>query len=510
MAAMEVPAVAPRRYPARLRLVACALVGASVALFVAGDVHAKVGPFDTTVSARPSLGGYTAVRLAPLGSIVLDTHDTPLGLQLRVDELRLDEAERIARDPTALDSLEDDIANDARRALLALALRGLLVAVIGGCIAAFAVSPRLRSIVFGAATGAALAVLVGVATTVSFDTDAVAAPRYSGLLTIAPTAVGDVEAIVDRFGEYRAQLAELVGNVVTLYRAAQGLPSFDPDDGTVRVLHVSDIHNNPQAFDLIDLLVEQFDIDAVADTGDITDWGTAAETRLLDRIGDVGVPYVWVRGNHDSATTQGAVAAQPNAVVLDGDPATVAGLRFWGVADTRYTPDKDQPTGSDVERDRAEAVAPEVAELLAADEPPAVDVVLVHDARMAGAIGGEVPLVLAGHDHAAREDLIDGTLLLIEGSTGGAGLRSLRGEEPEPLTCTVLYFDPESDRLVAYDRITVRGLGETGAANRTPRPRRSIRGRSPMKTLAPRSVSSRVHATAMMRQPRDELQRLDG
>jgi hypothetical protein len=149
-------------------------------------------------------------------------------------------------------------------------------------------------------------------------------------------------------------------------------------------------------------------------------------------------------------------------VVLDGEAATVAGLRFWGMADDRYTPNKDQPTGADEERDRAEAVAPTVARLLAADEPPAVDLVLVHDARMAGAIGGDVPLVLAGHTHAAREDTIGTTRLLVEGSTGGAGLRSLRGEEPEPLTCSVLYFDPSSSRLVAYDRVTLRGLGETG------------------------------------------------
>jgi predicted phosphodiesterase len=463
MVSMETRSPRRHRWGARLRLVVFALVGATLALRVAGDVEAQVGPFDTTVSARPSLAGYTAVRLAPLGSIELDTHDAPLGLELRVDELRLDEAERIAQDPAVLESLEDDIAGDARTALALVALRGLLVAVVGGGLAAFAASPGLRSTLLGGASGAGLAALLAVATTASFDTDAVAEPRYSGLLTIAPTAVGDVDGVVDRFGEYRAQLTELVGNVVTLYRAAQGLPTFDPDDGTVRVLHVSDIHNNPQAFDLIELLVEQFGIDAVADTGDITDWGTEPETRLLDRIEDVAVPYIWVRGNHDSATTQRAVAAQTNAVVLDGDPEMVAGLRFWGVADTRYTPNKDQPSGQDVERDQAEAVAPEVAERLAGDEPPEVDVVLLHDARMAGELGGAVPLVLAGHTHAPREDTIDGTRLLVEGSTGGAGLRSLRGDEPEPLTCTVLYFDPDTDRLVAFDRVTVRGLGQTGA-----------------------------------------------
>ena len=442
---------------------AFALIGATLALLVAGSVQAEVGPFDTTVSARPGLTGYTTVRLAPLGSIQLDTHDAPIGLELRVDELRLDEAERIAGDPTVLASLEDEIAADARRALLLLAFRGALVAVVGAALAALAASPRLLSAAVGAATGAVFAAALGLSAAATFDADAVAEPRYSGLLTVAPSAVGDVEGVVERFGEYRAQLTKLVGNVVTLYRAGQGLPGFDPDDGTVRVLHVSDIHLNPQAFDLIDLLVDQFDIDAVADTGDITDWGTEPETASLDRIAGVGVPYVWVRGNHDSATTQRAVAAQPNAVVLDGEAATVAGLRFWGVSDRRYTPNKDQPSGVDEERDQAEAFAPELARRLAADEPPAVDIVLVHDARMAGDIGGKVPLVLAGHTHSPREASIDTTKLLVEGSTGGAGLRGLQGEEPEPLTCSVLYFDPDTDRLIAFDRLTVRGLGDTGA-----------------------------------------------
>jgi predicted phosphodiesterase len=422
-----------------------------------------VGPFDTTVSARPAFSGHTTVRLAPLGSIELETHRAPVLLQLRVDELRLDEAERIARDPKVLESLEDDIAADARRALLLVALRTLFVAAIGGALGAFIASAQLRSVAFGAATGVLLVTIFGLSVAATFDAEAVAEPRYSGLLTVAPTAVGNLEGVIDQFGEYRAQLTELVGNVVMLYRTAQGLPTFKPDDRTVRVLHVSDIQLNPHAFDLIDLLVDEFDINAVADTGDTTDWGTEPESRFVERIADVGVPYLWVRGNHDSSATAQAVAAQPNAVVLDGDAATVAGLRLWGIADTRYTPNKDQPVGRDVERDRAEAFAPVVANRLAADQPPPVDVAMVHDARMAADIGGEVPLVLAGHSHTASEDSIGETRVLTEGSTGGAGLRALTGDEPKPLTCTILYFDPDTRRLVAFDRITVRGLGEAGA-----------------------------------------------
>jgi hypothetical protein len=50
---------------------------------------------------------------------------------------------------------------------------------------------------------------------------------------------------------------------------------------------------------------------------------------------------------------------------------------------------------------------------------------------------------------------------MVEGSTGGAGLRGLEGEYPEPLTCTVLYLDPRTGALQAYDEITLGGLGET-------------------------------------------------
>ena len=51
----------------------------------------------------------------------------------------------------------------------------------------------------------------------------------------------------------------------------------------------------------------------------------------------------------------------------------------------------------------------------------------------------------------------------MEGSTGGAGLRGLQGEEPEPLTASILYFDPDTRRLVAYDRLSVAWLEDAGA-----------------------------------------------
>jgi predicted phosphodiesterase len=470
-----------------------------IALALAGRVAAKVGPFDTTVAVRPSWHGETLVRVAPLGTIGLDTHDWPLRLELRVDELGLDEAGRIAENPELVDRLGDDLADEVRSALVRLALRCALVGLAGGLLGALAARLSLRSAAAGLGCGALVVTSVGAGAAATFDAEAVAEPRYSGLLALAPTAVGDVEAIVERFGEYRSQLSDLVGNIVTLYLAAEGLPTFEPADGMVRLLHVSDVHLNPQAFDLMEQVSEQFAVDAIVDTGDTTDWGTASEAGVVDQISGLDVPYVWVRGNHDSLRTQRDVAAEPNARVLDGDVTEIGGLRLWGIGDPRYTPDKEDLGDTESERERIERFAPVVAEGVADAEPPDVDLVLVHDPRAAADLAGEVPLVLAGHTHEAEAGRVQGdgddgddegddgesdddgagdgdeegqgggtdgeeeTLLFTEGSTGGAGLRGLQGQEPEPLTCTVLYFDPDTRRLIAFDRITVRGTGETAA-----------------------------------------------
>jgi hypothetical protein len=86
----------------------------------------------------------------------------------------------------------------------------------------------------------------------------------------------------------------------------------------------------------------------------------------------------------------------------------------------------------------------------------------VHDPKQADPLDGVVALVLAGHTHERKvSELEGGTRLMVQGSTGGAGLRGLQGDYPEPLTCTVLYLDADGGELRAYDEITLGGLGET-------------------------------------------------
>src|SRR5699024_11145070 len=149
----------------------------------------------------------------------------------------------------------------------------------------------------------------------------------------------------------------------------------------------------------------------------------------IDEIADLDVPYVWVKGRHDSMGTQRAVESQSNAVVLDGDTEEVEGLTFYGSGDPRYTPDE---TRLDPDENEVAAQGAEEAER-GADGPEDVDVTLQDGRTQAEALDGVVPLVLTGDEHLRATELTDqGTRFLVQGSPGRAGLSGLDNDSDLP------------------------------------------------------------------------------
>jgi predicted phosphodiesterase len=440
--------------------VALALGGALIAVLLFARVQAPIGPFDATLSFRPA-GGGAQVVVAPLGDLVVDVYDGPLRLDVALQRVDQERAQGLATDPVRLAGVVDQVTADLRDAAVELAWKTALFALAGAAATTWAVLHRRREPLIAAGiTGVLLLGTAGIGAA-TWRPEALSQPTYTGLLVNANSLIGSAEDLVARFDAYRASLEDLVANVGALYATISALPTPRGVGDTVALLHVSDIHLNPAGFDLMRQVAQQFRVDAVLDSGDITDWGSQPENRLVTQVGRLGVPYVYVRGNHDSGTTAALIAAQPNAVVLDASTtATVGGLTVVGMPDPRFTPDKttgDDNAGPEVLGEAGEELRRLIDTLPA---PPAV--ALVHDPKLAAPLQGAVPLVLAGHTHEQKvTEQENGTLLLVQGSTGGAGLRALQGEYPEPLTCTVLYLDRETGELRAYDEVTLGGLGET-------------------------------------------------
>jgi predicted MPP superfamily phosphohydrolase len=439
-----------------LAILAGGLIGAWLGILVAGTVNAPVGPVETRMTLAPSLTGQTDVDIAPLGSLTLNSHNAPV--DLRVDVTRLNEtaARAIIRDPSRLDRLGEDVTHDVRDGLIRLILRSLLVATLGGLVVGLALWRRnwRRTLLTGGVAFGVVAASAGLGAA-TWNPRSVAEPRFSGLLASAPSVIGSAQNIVQNFGNYEQELAKLVTNVSRLYDTASALPAA-PDPSTIRVLHVSDIHLNPAAFEIIRSLLKQYDISFIVDSGDLTDHGSAPENRLVREIGPLGVPYVFVRGNHDSLVTQDAVAALPNGVVLEGKTVTVGGMRLIGAGDPRFTPDRAVTANEESVIQMGERLASAIP---FGERPP--DIAVVHDPSAAAPLDGRVPLILAGHTHRRSTRIMQsGTRLFIQGSTGGAGLRALETEKPTPIECSVLYFDRATKRLVAWDDVTISGFGE--------------------------------------------------
>ena len=411
------------------------LIGGWLGLLAGGTLDAGVGPLRTHLSVQPSVHGGSVLSIPPLGELRVRTHAGPWRLNAEVTRIDAADARRIFSDPASVNGLGEKVAKDLTGAVITVAIKAAIATVLGGLLLGLLVFRRRWRLSCSAAPSARpWSSPAARRHSLTWNPKAINQPEYDGLLASAPGVVGDARSIVANFDKYEDQLGRLVTNVSRLYDVTSTLPAYQPDPSTIRVLSVSDLHLNPAAWDVIRSVTKQFNIDVIVDSGDLTDHGSAPENAYVDEIATMGAPYVWVRGNHDSAVTQAEVAAQPNAVVLDSTtPVEVAGCGSWASA-TRGSPRTRTPATC-VAPSSVAQVGLRMADAMAAQPADAkVDVAVVHDGAAADQMDGTVPLVLSGHYHRREQHLLPGgTLSFCQGSTGASGLRGLEHEKPTPV-----------------------------------------------------------------------------
>jgi predicted phosphodiesterase len=187
-----------------------------------------------------------------------------------------------------------------------------------------------------------------------------------------------------------------------------------------RILLVSDIHGANQ-YALMKTIVEQERIDAVIDSGDLVNFGSATEADaagLFQGISSLGVPYLFVKGNHDgqSATDRellDRLATVKNVVLLEPDDRTyviesIHGLRIAGFNDPRWFGDDN--TGN------AAKQKPAAARFNAAlADEPVPDVVVSHEPAAAEDVE-QAGIRVNGHLHASQ---LEGSRIGVGTFTGG-------------------------------------------------------------------------------------------
>jgi predicted phosphodiesterase len=444
-----------RRFALALLFCLLAISGAAISVFVLGRASYEWRGFEVELMVVPSSVGDTRLRLPPLGDVTARTHKAPISLVASLQNIQVEEIQKFLKKPPKPQEIEKEARQTARTVMLSFTARQLILSALGALIAPLLLRSRGRfwfvAMGVGAATTGVL--LWGIAS--GFNGNAFQNPTYTGALKQAPWVIQFGRDAFSKFEVLSQKLKTVAGNLNTLYgritAVSDKIKFDDPGGETFRVLHVSDIHNNPAAIGFLREVADQFKVSLIVDTGDLTDFGSPPEINLVKEIGKLPFPYVFVAGNHDSRTVMDALAKFPNVTILNGQRVEVGGLVFVGLAN----PASARPgVGSvDVTPEELQQGAEELARLVTAQaEPP--DVVAVHDPKEARLIHGRVPLIVCGHMHKegletfapvpAAPDAASGpalrTIICNAGTTGAAGGRYFEGKSGVPFSCAVLTF----------------------------------------------------------------------
>lgn len=410
----------------------------------------------TTIEAKifASKQGITRVSIPPVGEIRAKTHKLPVGIEISVDRVTVGQMQRLASSNFSKQDLIEQAESELTRAGRRLAVRLLALAALGGLAAGLLLPGRNWQRVLVATLIGMVAVAVpGFIVVKSYDVKAWRQPKYSGMLATAPWLLGTIEEKLDDMDTFRAELRTLARNLHEFYARIEDWQPVNLGNGTIKVLHVSDIHNNPAALDLVGQVAKDFHIDMIIDTGDLTDLGTPMEASLISHVGSLGVPYVFVPGNHDSDAVIATLKTQKNVRVVDNGVVKVKGLSIFGAAEPAAYRLNSVPTNGVRLNDFAAEVGAGYRKL--ASRP---DIVIVHRADEAKELIGLAPLILSGHTHQATLKAVNGTLEDDAGSTGAAGIRTFEEEAGVPYSLKIIYFAKRTKKATAVDSLTFSGV----------------------------------------------------
>lgn len=432
-----------------LRVLTAAL-GAIIMIGLFGQGKYSIDAFQIQVKIAFTNFGYSEFSIPPFGAIRAQTHIAPLGLFVTLLGVDLEGLQRLILSGFTQVEIYERFSRPLRVIILHFIGRFLLAAASGGGIAVLAIGFRsFRHFTKGLLTGFLVGILLLSLTIATLTPENFISPEYRGMLEAAPWMVALAkEALVgvETLGE---QVQLMSTNLYYLLRQVEELGQLEFEQSDIKILHVSDIHNNPVALDLVEQVINTFAVDLVIDTGDLTDFGSPLETALLTRLDNFTVPYLITLGNHDSSTVARHLEDITSVTLLQGEIIEAAGCKIMGFPD----PAAQRTTMAPADSEEISKAQDEIQDALAFSEKP--DILAVHDYRLVSNLVGKIPVILHGHTHHLEIKKEEGTVIIGAGTTGAAGIRGLQTTEEIPFTLVLLHFvrTAEGVRLNAADTI---------------------------------------------------------
>ncbi len=395
--------------------------------FSSGDLIVRVSP------AIP--GGSVLLDLGPFGELSWRTHRTPVNVRA---------AFIVGQRPGELPNLAD--IRDLRVAFLLRKLPWLAVGgVFGGLLVVPTGSIRRRALAAGIGAGGTLAtgaLIIG-ATIFTFNAKALDRPHYRGPIEDAPRVLSILKEVGRDVAGARRNINKVAEGLQRLH--AQIVSSAAPIESgpTVRVLVVSDLHNNPLGLLIAQQLVRSFDVGVVLNAGDFTDRGSEPEAELFARFGSLAPRQIVVGGNHEDRPTMDRIRRIPGVTVLEQ-----GGTDFVDLGEVSVLGDSDPNSfgisSNPFDPEALAQIPVRCDQLRARWEQTHATIVMVHDPKMGtcaadAARAQNLPLVFVwGHTHKPALDVHG---LVLELSAGTSGANGIKTPKPAPYGFGLLEFD---------------------------------------------------------------------
>jgi hypothetical protein len=353
----------------------------------------------------------------------------------------------------------------------------------------------------------------------SYNPDWVRESRLTGTLAAAQLFPSELSAYYSQ----QSKAFDVLGSVVGIQAALQAQIEDDQTPETaLQIMTISDMHLAAN-YPLVGQYAANYGVDLIVNTGDESEFGTAAELTptYLDAVRAVTAttPMLWIAGNHDSPATLQVMAGIPGVTVLgtktavpggyavtaglvDAFGLTIAGLsdpRVYGAAGRYGADDPSVVDPLEQETVRAAVGPPEPDADATTSAPPSaaaptptggtpdggtaeagpIDVFAVHEPVAAKEVREVLPdrvrQTVSGHVHAQNDTTDvqagDATIDLVEGSTGAGGLDNIvRGTERPATEFSIesVAADCQFTRVVRFSIASSSPVGGVPTAATTP------------------------------------------
>ena len=413
-----------------------------VILHFTADKTYKLKAFEVGLDLDLASYPRTTINFPPAGEITADTHITPINLNVTLEAIhqqRLAEIIAKAEDKEALYSL---LQGRIKQILRLFVLRLLVIGSLAGGLGAALVKLEPKTLLTGIVAASLVIGILTFATYYSYDITAFEDPHFSGMLEAAPWMVGVIQEGLTNIEQLGAEMEQIASNMSQLFAKLDSFQTLGQVGGEVKVLHISDLHNNPAALQFVSQIVDSFAVDLVIDTGDITEYGTALEGELLNEIDKLAVPYLFVAGNHDSPAIIEKLKSFANVRVLASEIVSAAGLTIAGAEYPALADEQLAPANQEEMQEFSRKLAKLISE-----SSLQVDIAAVHQYELGQSLIGKVPVLLHGHTHSFELNQQAGTVVINAGTTGAAGVRGFKNESVLPNSVALLHYGRQQEEL---------------------------------------------------------------